>query len=60
MIEKDEVPNEYYKSIQSLFNTGDVEFVINRGDSYIFDVKGEFLVLIKKVGEGNWTMKIMN
>jgi len=49
--------NEYYKSLQYMFRTDEVELITKKRNYYFFDVKEETIVIIKDLGENNWTIE---
>lgn len=55
-----EVPDEYYRSLQFLFRTSDVKYIYFSNNVWIFEIDGDFLVAIIELGDGNWTMKVLN
>jgi len=54
-----DIPNDYFRSLQFMFNTDDVEHIYNLNGVYIFEVDSEYLVSINEVGDDGWTMKVL-
>lgn len=56
---EEQPPKDYYKALQTLFRTDKIEFIHNTEDLWVFEVKNEFLAIIKELGDDQWTMKVI-
>jgi len=49
--------NEYYRSLQFMFKTDEINLITSVRNYYIFDVKEKAIVIINDLGENNWTIE---